>query len=93
MVEEDIAAMATTAATTTITTAAEGEDQASDTGTAQTQTPSSTSSAPSSEPFQVLAIMPLDNQAQQQILSQNQLTKRLEAIARILGFMKRRGCF
>lgn len=41
----------------------------------------------------VLAIMPLDNQAQQQILSQNQLTKRLEAIARILGFMKRRGCF
>ena len=41
----------------------------------------------------VLAIMPLDNQAQQQVLSQNQLTKRLEAIARILGFMKRRGCF
>merc|ERR1712079_4979 len=41
----------------------------------------------------VLAIMPLDNQAQQQILSQNQLTKRLEAMARILGFMKRRGCF
>jgi len=41
----------------------------------------------------VLAILPLDSQAQQQILSQTQLKKRLEAISRILGFMRRRGSF
>lgn len=41
----------------------------------------------------VLAILPLDSQAQQQILSQTQLKKRLEAIGRILGFMRRRGSF
>merc|ERR1711936_723260 len=41
----------------------------------------------------VLAILPLDTQAQQQILSQTQLKKRLEAIGRILGFMRRRGSF
>jgi len=40
----------------------------------------------------VLAIMPLDQNAQQQILVQTQLSKRLEAISRILGFMKRRAC-
>jgi len=37
----------------------------------------------------VLAILPLDSQAQLQILSQTQLKKRLEAIGRILGFMRR----
>jgi len=41
----------------------------------------------------VLAILPLDTLAQQQILSQTSLSKRLEALSRILGFMKRRGCF
>ena len=61
----------------------------------------------------VLAILPLDHQAQvrhrnqkswrvffikifhfqQQILSQTHLIKRLEAIGKILGYMKRRGCF
>jgi len=41
----------------------------------------------------VLAILPLDHQAQQQILSQTNLIRRLEAIGRILGYMKRRGCF
>jgi len=41
----------------------------------------------------VLAILPLDSQAQQQILSQTQLKKRLEAIGRILGFMGRRSSF
>merc|ERR1719192_2113463 len=41
----------------------------------------------------VLAILPLDSQAQQQILSQIHLKKRLEAISRILGFMRRRGSF
>jgi len=41
----------------------------------------------------VLAILPLDTQAQQQILSLTQLKKRLEAIGRILGFMRRRGSF
>lgn len=38
----------------------------------------------------VLAILPLDNQAQQQILGQTQLKKRLEATERILGFIIRR---
>lgn len=38
----------------------------------------------------VLAILPLDTQAQQQILSQTNLKKRLEAIGRILGFIMRR---
>merc|ERR1711971_908308 len=38
----------------------------------------------------VLAILPLDTQAQQQVLSQVQLKKRLEAISRILGFIMRR---
>lgn len=41
----------------------------------------------------VLAILPLDHQAQQQILSQTNLIRRLEAIGKILGYMKRRGCF
>jgi Lon protease-like protein len=39
----------------------------------------------------VLAILPLDTLAQQQILSQTKLKRRLEAISRILGYMKRRG--
>lgn len=39
----------------------------------------------------VLAILPLDTLAQQQILSQTKLKRRLEAIGRILGYMKRRG--
>merc|ERR1711962_1574174 len=38
----------------------------------------------------ILAILPLDTQAQQQVLSQVQLKKRLEAISRILGFIMRR---
>jgi len=38
----------------------------------------------------VLAILPLDPTAQQHILSQTSLKKRLEAIGRILGYMKRR---
>jgi len=38
----------------------------------------------------VLAILPLDSQAQQQILCQIQLKKRLEAIGRIIGFIIRR---
>ena len=41
----------------------------------------------------VLAIMPLDSVAQQNILSQKSLRERLKAIERILGFMKRRGAF
>jgi len=38
-----------------------------------------------------LAILPLDTSSQQQILGQTQLQRRLEAIGRILGYMKRRG--
>jgi len=36
----------------------------------------------------ILAILPLDTKAQQHILSQTLLKKRLEAISRILEFMK-----
>lgn len=41
----------------------------------------------------VLAIMPLDQVAQQQILSNRSLRERLTTIERILGFMKKKGAF
>ena len=41
----------------------------------------------------VIAIMPLDQVAQLNILSKKSLRERLKAIERILGFMKRRGAF